>query len=160
MITKPMLQDESMETIKKIIETLPYAKPYYFVDRIVSINENEVISCYRFKKDEFFYPGHFKNNPVIPGLILLEAAGQMGAVCLGIYLLGLHHSGHPFVPVIARIEADFQNSVYPGEEICTYTKKLVFRKNVLKCELNVFNQREEPVLSAIALCKFILNEKQ
>jgi len=160
MITKRILQDESMDTKKKIIEVLPYGKPYHFVDRIVSINENESISCYRFKKDEFFYPGHFKNNPVIPGLILLEAAGQMGAVCLGIYLLDLHHSGHSFIPVIARIEADFHNPVYPGEEICTYTKKIVYRKNVLKCELNVFNQKKEPILSAIALCKFILNETQ
>ena len=42
---------------------------------------------YTFKEDEYFYQGHFKDNPITPGVILTEVMAQIGVVCLGIYLL-------------------------------------------------------------------------
>ena len=70
----------------KILEQLPYSKPFLFVDNILEVDKNHIIGDYQYKKDEFFYKGHFKNNPVTPGVILLETMGQIGLVCFSIFL--------------------------------------------------------------------------
>ena len=58
-----------------------------FVDELMSLSELGAEGCYTFKEDEFFYLGHFKDNPITPGVILTEVMAQIGVVCLGIYLL-------------------------------------------------------------------------
>ena len=74
-------------TTNQIIKKLPYQSPFLFVDELTEITENGVIGNYTFKENEFFYEGHFKKNPITPGVILTETMAQIGVVCLGIYLL-------------------------------------------------------------------------
>ena len=74
-------------TTKQIIKKLPYQSPYLIVAQLTEITENGVIGNYTFKENEFFYEGHFKNDPITPGVILTETMAQIGVVCLGIYLL-------------------------------------------------------------------------
>ena len=77
---------DSMDT-QKITLFLPYTKPFLFVDEITQISETGVTGNYTFKENEYFYEGHFINNPITPGVILTETMAQIGVVCLGIYLL-------------------------------------------------------------------------
>ena len=72
---------------EEIIRNLPYQKPFLFVDELLEISENGVTGTYTFLTDAFFYEGHFKENPITPGVILTETMAQIGVVCLGIYLL-------------------------------------------------------------------------
>ena len=51
-----------------------------FVDELISLSEHDAEGFYTFKKDEYFYQGHFKNNPIIPGVILTEVMAQIGVV--------------------------------------------------------------------------------
>ena len=74
-------------TNQEIISKLPYSKPFLFVDELLQINENGVEGTYAFDQNLDFYKGHFKDNPVTPGVILIEVMAQIGLVCLGIYLL-------------------------------------------------------------------------
>ena len=71
----------------EIIALLPYQKPFLFVDSINDLSEKGIVGHYTFKEDEIFYEGHFKDNPITPGVILTECMAQIGLVCLGIYLL-------------------------------------------------------------------------
>ena len=71
----------------EIIKNLPYQKPFLFVDELTEVSENGVTGNYTFKERAFFYEGHFKENPITPGVILTETMAQIGVVCLGIYLL-------------------------------------------------------------------------
>ena len=72
-------------TKKEIISKLPYSKPFLFVDELLHIDENGVEGTYTFDENLDFYKGHFKDNPVTPGVILTEVMAQIGLVCLGIY---------------------------------------------------------------------------
>ena len=76
---------------QEIIAILPYSKPFLFVDEILSITENGVEGSYTFDSDLDFYKGHFKDNPITPGVILTEVMAQIGLVCLGIFLLMSSH---------------------------------------------------------------------
>ena len=70
-----------------IIQLLPYQAPFLFVEELTYISEDRSEGYYTFKNDEYFYLGHFKDNPLTPGVILTEVMAQIGVVCLGIYLL-------------------------------------------------------------------------
>ena len=74
------------ESLKEIIEALPYRPPFLFVDALEEVTENGSKGYYQLKKDEYFYQGHFPDNPITPGVILIEIMAQIGLVCYGIYL--------------------------------------------------------------------------
>lgn len=133
-------------TKKEIIALLPYSAPFLFVDELLNISEDGVEGCYTFKKDANFYQGHFKNNPITPGVILTEVMAQIGVVCLGIYLLN-HMDLLKDTPEIALTshKVDFFLPVLPGEKVKVISKKEYFRFNKLKCSVELFNEREQLV---------------
>jgi 3-hydroxyacyl-[acyl-carrier-protein] dehydratase len=75
-------------TKEEIVRIFPIKKPYNFIDEIISVDQNRIVACYQFKKDELFFSGHFPNYPVVPGAILLESAAQVGLLAFGMFLLG------------------------------------------------------------------------
>lgn len=126
---------------EQIIALLPYEKPFLFVDGIDSISEDGISGHYTFKDDEFFYKGHFKGNPITPGVILTECMAQIGLVCLGIYLLKdeLNKTQKPQIALTAN-QMDFYLPVLPGEKVNVKSEKTVFRFNKLKCKVKMINK--------------------
>ena len=102
-------------TKKEIISKLPYSKPFLFVDKIININENAVEGCFAYNEDLDFYKGHFKDNPITPGVILIETMAQIGLVCLGIYLLKDETKRLNFALTSSEIE--FLKPVFPNEKV-------------------------------------------
>lgn len=131
---------------KEIIALLPYQKPFLFVDSIDAVSESGVTGHYKFKVDESFYEGHFKNNPVTPGVILTECMAQIGLVCLGIYLLKdeLIETAKPQIALTAH-QMDFYLPVLPNEKVIVISEKEVFRFNKLKCKVKMFNEKGDLV---------------
>ena len=137
-------------TPEEIISLLPYSKPFLFVDSLITIDENSVTGEYTFRKEDFFYKGHFKDHPVTPGVILTEAMAQIGVVCLGIFLLGDKISSESF-PGIALVssQVDFFQPVFPEEKVTVISKKVYFRFGKLKCNVEMKNSRGEVVCKGI-----------
>jgi len=131
---------------EQIIQLLPYQKPFLFVDGIDTISEDGVTGHYTFKEDETFYKGHFKNNPITPGVILTECMAQIGLVCLGIYLLKneLFESAKPQIALTSH-QMDFYLPVLPNEKVIVISEKEVFRFNKLKCKVRMLNEKGELV---------------
>ncbi len=131
-------------TNTEIIQLLPYQKPFLFIDGIDSISENGVTGHYTFKEEESFYKGHFKNNPITPGVILTECMAQIGLVCLGIYLLRneLNETAKPQI-ALTSIQIDFYLPVLPNEKVTVVSEKEVFRFNKLKCHVKLLNAKDE-----------------
>ncbi|WP_163397519.1 3-hydroxyacyl-ACP dehydratase FabZ family protein [Flavobacterium fluviatile] len=134
--------------LNEIIEKLPYTKPFLFVDELQHVDENSISGSYTFKEDLDFYKGHFKGNPVTPGVILTETMAQIGMVCLGIYLLGDAFNNET---VIAFTSADMQflKAVYPNEKIMVTAQKTFFRFGKLKCEAVMKNEAGQEVCKGI-----------
>jgi len=135
-------------TTKDILKLLPYSPPFLFVDELLEITENGAKGSYIYKQGEFFYKGHFKNNPVTPGAILSETMAQIGVVCLGIYLLkkDITASSMPEI-ALTSYEMDFRAPVYPGEKVIVTSHKKYFRFNKLKCEVEMRNSQDKLVCS-------------
>lgn len=133
-------------TTKQIIKYLPYQHPFLFVDELSEASDEGITGQYTFKKDAYFYKGHFKDNPITPGVILTECMAQIGVVCLGIYM---HKDAisQDQLPQIALTSShvDFFLPVYPGEKVTVVSEKEVFRFNKLKCKVKLFNEKKELV---------------
>lgn len=133
-------------TFKEIINTLPYQEPFLFVDGLSMVSSEGITGHYTFKKEAYFYKGHFKDNPVTPGVILTECMAQIGVVCLGIYMLkdDISTSKQPQIALTSS-KIDFFLPVYPGEKVTVVSEKEVFRFNKLKCNVKLFNEKNRLV---------------
>lgn len=129
-----------------ILSKLPYTSPFLFVDKILSIDENSIQGEYTFSEDLDFYKGHFKDNPVTPGVILTECMGQIGVVCLGIFLLNTEANSNEN-PAIALTssEVEYLKPVFPGEKVSVVSEKKYFRFQKLKCEVKMYDSENNLV---------------
>lgn len=128
-----------------IINQLPYSEPFLFVDEILSVSEERISGTYIFKKDLFFYEGHFKNNPITPGVILTECMAQIGLVCFGIYLLKDKISSEKINFALSSTEIDFLLPVFPEEKVKVVSEKIYYRFNKLKCKVKMLNAKDETI---------------
>tara|TARA_R110002012_G_scaffold64021_6_gene168417 strand:- start:2277 stop:2726 length:450 start_codon:yes stop_codon:yes gene_type:complete len=139
-----------MLIINDIVNKLPYTYPFLFVDRINMVSANAIEGCYTFKKDEFFYKGHFKERPVTPGVILTECCAQIGLVCLGIHLLHAEElEARDFQVALSSTEMQFLLPVFPLDTVTVQANKLFFRFNKLKCEVKMYNQEAQLVCKGV-----------
>lgn len=129
---------------KNILEKLPYSTPFLFVDELLKVNEKSAEGIYTFPEDSFFYKGHFKNNPVTPGVILTECMAQIGVVCLGIFLLENEKTNSENIKLaLSSSEVDFYLPVLPGETVKVVSEKLFYRFNKLKCEVRMYTKEDK-----------------
>ena len=133
-------------TSQQIISKLPYSKPFLFVDELHRIDENGVEGTYTFDENLDFYNGHFKNNPITPGVILTEVMAQIGLVCLGIYLLNDTCDSTTAIALTSN-EINFFKPVFPNEKVTVISEKVYFRFGKLKCNVVMKNKKGEAVCS-------------
>lgn len=136
-----------MRDFQEILKALPYSDPFLFVDEILYMDENGCEGTYRFKDDLPFYRGHFKDEPITPGVILTECCAQIGLVCLGVFLLDKSEKktfGNTAIALTSS-EVEFYIPVFPGERVRVKSEKIYYRFSKLKCKVTMFNEQNKVV---------------
>ena len=108
--------------INEILDFLPHRYPFLLVDRIEEvINEPNLKQVTGYKNvtyNEPFFQGHFPDEPVMPGVLILEAMGQVGAILLK--LQPEMQDGKRLLVYLTTIEkAIFRKPVKPGDQLRT-----------------------------------------
>lgn len=101
--------------IHEILRALPHRYPFLMVDRITQINgEQSAVGIKNCTINEPHFMGHFPNNPVMPGVLLLEGMAQTcGVLCI----LASGKTAAPFVYFMTIDQAKFRRPVLPGDTV-------------------------------------------
>lgn len=132
----------------QIVALIPQQKPFRFIDKLELIDSTSCKGSYTFKKDEYFYKGHFPGKPITPGVIVTEAMVQIGLIPLGIYLLAeMNENLNPdnVLPVFSSSNVDFLNPIYPEEKLIVEAIKVYFRFGKLKAKITALKENGEKV---------------
>ena len=112
------------------LNLIPHRHPFLFVDKVKIItNGLEGIGYKTFTEDEYFFEGHFPNQPIVPGVILIEAMAQTAGIVVSKKYENYKDKSVLFMSVS---KAKFRKPVFPNEEISFSVKFLQNVKYVYK----------------------------
>ena len=103
--------------IDEIMRYLPHRYPFLLVDRVTSIEANKSIRGIKnVTMNEPFFPGHFPDYPVMPGVLVIEALAQIASI-LAWRMVGLKPGGGANIFFAAIDNARFRRMVRPGDQL-------------------------------------------
>jgi 3-hydroxyacyl-[acyl-carrier-protein] dehydratase len=130
---------------------LPHREPFLFIDEVIIIDENKEIHARKYiSQDAYFLEGHFPDNPIFPGVIIIEALGQASGI-LGFVTMGKTPEEGSIYVLAGVDKVRFRKRVRPGDTIDLYSKVLGEKRGIWKfdCRAELDN---ELVCSAVILC--------
>jgi beta-hydroxyacyl-ACP dehydratase FabZ len=114
-----------IEAIKKI---LPHRPPFLFVDEVMEVSDDRILAKREIRNDEYFFAGHFPGEPIMPGVLIVEAIAQAG----GVMLLRKRQNAIPLFMAIDKVR--FRKIVKPGDTLILEVRLLQDRGKVVKIE--------------------------
>jgi beta-hydroxyacyl-ACP dehydratase FabZ len=124
--------------INKIREFLLHRYPFLMVDRIIDVDldgeEKKIVGIKNVTVNEPFFQGHFPFEPVMPGVLILEAMGQVGCVMMAVEQerMNIGPEAHRFAFLTTIYEAKFRRPVVPGDQLRTEATLIRFRGKIGK----------------------------
>jgi 3-hydroxyacyl-[acyl-carrier-protein] dehydratase len=117
--------------IQRIMEMIPHRYPFLMIDRVVDAVPNvSAVGIKNVSMGEPFFQGHFPTQPVMPGVLIIEAMAQTAAV-LVVHTLGPDAEGK-LVYFMTVDNARFRKPVVPGDQLFIHVRKERNRGNVWK----------------------------
>ncbi len=124
-----------MLDVKQIQEIIPHRYPFLLVDKIIDIEYGKkAIGIKNVTVNEPFFQGHFPGNPIMPGVLIVEAMAQVGAVSI----LGME-ANKGKLAVFAGIDGvRFRRQVVPGDTLRMEVEMIAFKRGIGKAKAQAY----------------------
>ena len=138
-------------TTKQIQEIIPHRHPFLLVDYIEDFEPGEFgigYKCVTYRED--FFAGHFPQEPVMPGVLIIEALAQATGLLAGRSVEGLMGKGRTYY-LVGLDKVRFKRPVVPGDQLRLEARYLRHKRNIwaFECRAEV---EGELVASAEIMC--------
>lgn len=143
-------------SIKEIMELIPHRYPFLMIDRVLEIDpEREYIKAIKqISINEPYFQGHFPGNPIMPGVLIIEAMAQTGAV----YLKKVFPECQDKLFVLAGLESvRFKSPVYPGNTLIIEAEKFKRKGHIIRTTVTA--KVEERVVAQAEIIAAMIEEK-
>ncbi len=140
--------------IRKIHRILPHRYPFLLVDRVVEIEgSRRVVALKNVTINEPFFQGHYPGDPIMPGVLIIEALAQVGGILLS---QELEHKGRVAV-LLSLDKVKFRRAVRPGDQLMLEAEAVRIRSNTGHVRARALVGEEIAVEAEI---KFILTDAE
>lgn len=113
----------------QILATIPHRYPFLLVDRLLEVTDAGAVGVKNVSFGDWFFQGHFPGQPVMPGVLIVEAMAQVGGMLL------MDHFDDPESKVVYFMSLDgvkFRRPVLPGDQLRFELEMLQFRGRTCK----------------------------
>ncbi len=119
--------------LREILKKLPHVFPFRMIDRILEVEPGKKAKALKkVSMDEPFFQGHFPNEPLLPGVLIVEALAQTA----GLAFLSSFEKEEEGVPILARVdEFRLKKKVIPGDQIVLEAEILHIFSNLAKVKV-------------------------
>jgi len=111
--------------VERIQRILPHRYPFLMVDRVVELNRNDAVGVKNISFNEPFFQGHYPGNPIMPGVLVIEALAQMGGILLS---QALEHKGKIAV-LLSLDKVKFRRAARPGDQLLLEVETIKVRSS-------------------------------
>ncbi len=140
-----------MMDITDIRRHLPHRSPFLLVDRVVELQAGEFIVAYKnLSINEPYFDGHFPDNPIFPGVLLLEAMAQAAGI-LGFYSQGKTNESDSMYYFAGADNLRFKRPCVPGDRVMLRATVVSQRRGIWKFDVSS-DVEGELAASATILC--------
>jgi len=138
--------------LQSLVNSLPQTGPFRFIDQVIEIGDRHVTAAYRFRGDEFFYPGHFQGAPVTPGVILFEAMAQGGVVLQVLYLTGKSQPSSSGIrllrTVLTEVQGEIHRPVVPPARVIIRGELVLWRAGKIRSKVVMLSESKDVIATA------------
>jgi 3-hydroxyacyl-[acyl-carrier-protein] dehydratase len=122
--------------ITDIRRYLPHRYPFLLIDRVVEVKAGKTIVAYKnLSVNEPFFDGHFPGNPVLPGVLLLEAMAQAAGI-LGFYSQGKTNEDGSTYYFAGADNLRFRRPCVPGDRVMLHASVVSQRRGIWKFDVS------------------------
>jgi beta-hydroxyacyl-ACP dehydratase FabZ len=124
-----------MMNLSEIMETIPHRFPMLLVDRVLEMEKgNRIVAIKNVTINEAFFQGHFPDNPVLPGVLIIEGMAQAG----GVLAMKSKEDGPANTYFMSIDKVKFRKPVVPGDQLRYEVEILQLRKTACKFKGRAF----------------------